>query len=253
MFTLARLVNSLKIRFRIILYKTHYRIKNFYIRNQFDDESWCSGEVFTPNWLFHDESWDLIKKRWEYRGALIRGDNVEFDDVPQPITHEVNISKGGDICFKGKTTTKDEWLFLYLSKNDCLWTDYSFEFDAVFNTVFKEFQIDFRYFDFFNRYRYRFQNGKLFFDVVYNGEFFASLSSYNFDIKVGRSYKVVIKVMGEIFQCWINDKLISTDFGLKTISTGTIAIILWEDNGTTDLGLLMNNIKLKKLTLANKI
>lgn len=247
-----RLKKSLLIRSRISILKNKYKIHRHIVLRKYDTRRWEYAEVLTniepKNWSFHDENWDQIINRWQYREILLNGGNLNLIDTPQkPTAKSISYNSDNAIVVNNKAMTEDEWIYLYLNPNIYKWVNYSFRFCIKFETIFKEFQVDFRYNDLFNRYRYRFQDGYLYFDIVYKGEFIPALSKTKFILEPGVTYQIEIKVMEDLFQIWINNKLISTDTGTALLPTGPIAIILWEDNGITDMKVKMHSFKANNL------
>lgn len=184
-------------------------------------------------WVFHDESWVHIVRRWEFRRALARGEAVTATEPTQPLPEEVRIWPDGLIAIDG-TAGPDKWYYLNLDPRACPWTDYSWKLQVRCLSEFKELQLAFRYQDFYNRYRYRFQDGKLAFDMVVNGQFRADLSVCTRPLELGRAYDVEIRALGNRFECWVDGQLMSRDYDPENrFPTGPIAVILWEDDGAT--------------------
>lgn len=253
LFIIKRIFKSIRIRSRLGFLRLHYKHKKNLNLKKFYKENWDYGSSLINesntniNWLFHDEEWDHIVNRWNYRDRLMKGEDIELKDVRQAMSHEVVIDKNGIIDIECKSTTNDEWIYLYLDFIENNWINYSVQFSIEFETIFKEFQVDFRHVDLFNRYRYRFQAGKLYFDIIYKGEFISSLSEVDFDLKTKVNYDIEIKIMGDSFQIWIDNCLVSTDFGGNRIKTGPIAIIFWEDNGISNIEAKMHSFSFKRL------
>lgn len=250
---LKRAITSFKIRSRAFLNKSKYKILRRLKVKKIKGEMWVYGKGLMPQnsknieWSFHDERWDQIINRWCYRNRIMNGEKILLRDESQTFTSEVVLEDNGTIKINGKTKSNDEWIFLYLNKVKYNWVNYSFKFSIKFQTVFKEFQIDFRYSDFYNRYRYRFQDGYLYFDIIYKAEFIASLSSMRFPLEVNREYSFEVKVMGDIFQFWADGVLVSTDYGRDNIEKGAVAIILWEDDGLTDMKVEISSLMANEL------
>jgi hypothetical protein len=139
----------------------------------------------------------------------------------------------GNLKFNIKANTADEWAYLYLDQRKHDWADYSWEFEIVRHTRFREFAFNFRYVDFDNRYRYRFEDDEIYFDKKIKGRWFNNTASIPFPVEMGRSYLVEIRAIGPNFQCLVDGELkmsnCDTDF-----PRGPISVILWEDDGATD-------------------
>lgn len=253
--SIKRVFKSISIRSKLGFYRFYYKTKKRANLRRFSKENWEYGTSLldannvSSSWLFHDETWDYIVNRWDYRNRLMKGERLELRDVTQPMSPEVIIEKNGIVNIDCESSTNDEWIYLYLDYSKYNWLDYSCQFTIEFETSFKEFQVDFRHIDLFNRYRYRFQDAKLFFDIVHRGEFISSLSETDFDLKNNVSYDIEIKVMGDIFQIWIDGCLMSTDFGGNKIRSGPVAIIFWEDNGKSNIKAKMHDFSFRRLLI----
>lgn len=199
-------------------------------------------------WIFHDERWERIQHRFEDRKMLSNKKPVHRNDDPQKPTGEVRFLENGTIEFDGKTKSSEEWLYLYLHPERFQWDNYRMTFRFKRKTDFRELQFGFRYRDFYNRYRYRFENGSLFFDKVINGRFFNGLSATPFPMELGRFYKITIDACENRFRCYVDDRLVSTDFDFShDFPEGSIAIILWENDSRTNIEGTLDSLQVFKL------
>ncbi len=152
---------------------------------------------------------------------------VEYNDMK-----EVSIGNKA-IKFFIKAETCDEWAYLYLDPKKYAWRNYSWNFSLIRSTCFREFAFNFRYQDFDNRYRYRFEDDYLFFDKKVKGIWYNNISSIPYQIDMEIKYKVQIECFESLMRCYVNGKLclenVDTD-----LDKGSISIILWEDDGCTD-------------------
>lgn len=190
----------------------------------------------SPPWLYHDEQWTHVINRWANRAKLAKGAPLDTTDQPQPFTDDVVLAPHGEISIHAKANTRDEWVYLYVDPTNAPWENYSWKVRFRCDTLFKELQFGFRYNGFYNRYRYRFQDGRLAFDMVINGQFVANLSSVPFPLEPGREYDLEIRAVENIFQCWIDGQLVSEDYDEQNLfPRGSVALILWEDDGRTDI------------------
>lgn len=187
-------------------------------------------------WIFHDERWERIRHRFEDRQKLLKNLPVERNDDPQEQTGELAIKEDGTITFSGKTESSEEWLYLHLDPERHPWVNYRVTFQMKRETDFRELQFGFRYRDFYNRYRYRFENNSIYFDKVVNGRFFNGLSASPFAMELGKFYKITIDVFGNRFKCFVDDALMSTDYDFTNdFPEGSVAVILWENDSCTDI------------------
>lgn len=138
------------------------------------------------------------------------------------------------ILFKTLAETKDEWDYIYLDTNKYEWKNYSWHFKMIRLTEFREFAFNFRNQDFDNRYRYRFEENKIFFDKKVDGIWTNNIASTPFKMNLSQPYQVKIDSYESLFRCWVDGKLMLENVDTD-IAKGSISIILWEDNGKTDI------------------
>mgnify|MGYP000864593213 CR=1 FL=1 len=147
---------------------------------------------------------------------------------------------GSTIHFKHSEVTKDDWDYISIDPNKQNWVNYAWEFDIKRMTEFREFAFNFRNLDFDNRYRYRFEDNKIFFDKKVGGQWINNIASIDYPLALNKSYHVKIEVIDSIMRCYVDGVLklenVDTD-----IATGTIAIILWEDDGKTPIEAEVSN------------
>ncbi len=207
-----------------------------------------SGTPFDLNkWIFHDENWTRVQHRRQHRALVSAGAPLNITDNYQEPTNELTVSAAGDLGIDAETTP-DKWIYLYLDPRRYHWNDYSWVFTVCRRSYFRELQFGFRYQDFYNRYRYRFEADRIFFDKVVKGRFYLALNSTPFRMELGVSYDVQIDAFRNHFRCYINGVLMSKDYDFdNTFPTGSIALILWEDNGTTDIRATIGPMSVHKL------
>ncbi|MGZ5050855.1 MAG: hypothetical protein ACXWF8_04415 [Methylobacter sp.] len=138
------------------------------------------------------------------------------------------------IAFNTLAETNDEWDYIYLDPDKYPWKNITWEFTAVRRTAFREFAFNFRNRDFDNRYRYRFDDDKLFFDKKVNGNWSSNIASVPFPMALGKPYRIRIDTVGALNRCWVDGHLMLENVD-HDIASGSIAIILWEDDGKTDI------------------
>jgi hypothetical protein len=166
------------------------------------------------------------------------GSNWVLDDVYQS---KKNVSfNRGIIHFKNLEITHDDWDYISIDPNKQKWVNYAWEFDIKRMTTFREFAFNFRNLDFDNRYRYRFEDNKIFFDKKIHGQWINNIASIDYPLTLNKSYHVKIDVIDSIMRCYVGGDLklenVDTD-----IASGTIAIILWEDDGQTPIEAEVSN------------
>jgi hypothetical protein len=164
---------------------------------------------------------------------------------PYQSSEDLTFSKT-HILFETAANTADEWDYIYLDSNKYQWKNYSWKFNAIRHTEFREFAFNFRNQDFDNRYRYRFEENKIFFDKKIKGSWINNIASTPFIMELGRSYQIKIDSYDSIFRCWVDGQLMLENVDTD-ISKGSISIILWEDNGKTNIRADVYNNRVVKL------
>jgi hypothetical protein len=140
----------------------------------------------------------------------------------------------GTLRFSTPAETADEWAYVYLDPRDYPWKDFSWQFKVKRETRFREFAFNFRYQDFDNRYRYRFEDDKLYFDKKVRGEWYNNISSILFPMPLGQWHQVRIDVCASLFRCYVDSRLLLENVDTD-LATGSICVILWEDDGRTPI------------------
>lgn len=202
-------------------------------------------------WIFHDENWIRIKRFYEYQPLVNAGFQPKVVDNHQKPTNEVSFLKDGTIVFNEKTTNDYEWLYLFLDPEKYQWDNFSWKFSIRRDTYFRELQFAFRYQDLYNRYRCRFENNHIYFDKIINCKFYNEIGSVLFPMDLGVWYDVRIDIHENYFGCYVDDMLKIENFD-KDLINGSIAIILWEDNGKTDIKAAVGPMTVHKLMSKKK-
>jgi hypothetical protein len=234
--------------FKYICYKVG---KIFIDRYQnFDDGSFLfsNENIVTDPWIFHNEKWDRVINRWEHRRQVQKGKVPSVNDNTQIKNKTFLRYQYDSFNILKKTKTNDEWIYLNLDPLEFIWDNYRWKFKFNLKTHFHELQFGFRYKDFYNRYRFRFQDGNVFFDEVSNGYFFNEIETKKFELELDRWYTIIIDVFKNTFYLTVDGKKIFSIKDLKnTFESGSIAIILWEKDGKTDIAIDIDKITVNKL------
>lgn len=205
------------------------------------------GSAGSP-WIFHDEQWMRVRHRREHRRLVAQGISPGVRDERQSFTDEVRREAGGGWAFRGRARTTDEWLYLYLDPAEYSWRDYRWSFRFRCHTAFHELQFGLRYRDFYNRYRIRFEAGRVFFDKVYRGRFYNEFASAPFTVQLGRWYDIEIDCWRNRFLCRVDGAHVLEAWDIrKSFGAGSIAIILWEDDGKTDISADITDLRVCEL------
>lgn len=145
--------------------------------------------------------------------------------------HELTFDNGV-MKFNVKAETDDEWAYIYLDPEHYRWKDYSWQTTFLRQTPFQEYAFNFRYVDFDNRYRYRFEDDLLFFDSKIRGRWRVH-KRMPFPMALGAWYDLRIDTKGNRFRCYVNGMLMMENSD-AAIPAGSISIILWEIDKATD-------------------
>jgi hypothetical protein len=141
------------------------------------------------------------------------------------------VSKNGIMQFNVKAETDDEWAYLYLDPQKYSWHNYSWQTTFRRITRFQEYAFNFRYVDFDNRYRYRFEDDLLFFDSKIRGKWRVH-SRMPFPMALGAWYDLRIDAKAFEYRCYVNGMLMMSNRE-TSLRRGSIGIILWEIDRST--------------------
>lgn len=177
-----------------------------------DRETWPEGEVLFAGDTVHPE------KQWIY--------HEQYQD-PAELTFT-----NGSMHFDVKAASADEWAYIYLDPQKYSWEDYSWQTRFRRGTPFQEYAFNFRYMDFDNRYRYRFEDDLLFFDSKILGKWKCH-ARLPFPMAMGAWYDLRIDTRGDRHRCYVNGMLMMEN-RQGAIRKGSISIILWEIDNVTD-------------------
>lgn len=151
------------------------------------------------------------------------------------------------MIFSISPNTNDEWAYLFIDPKKFNWTNISWEFKILQKTHFREFAFNFRYFDFDNRYRYRFEDDRIYFDKKFNSFWSNNIASISYSIELEKEYDVRIDVYSNLFRCFVNKKLVMENVDTD-IASGSVAIILWENDGETPIVAEVSDLNIFSLT-----
>jgi len=200
-------------------------------------------------WIIHDERWTRVVHRTEHRRLVKAGRFVAvIDDIPSYIHPDLHLEPEG-FTVRGAGTTPDEWFYMYLAERQHSLTNFSWRFRFRCKSTFREIQFGFRYNDFYNRYRFRIEEGFLFFDVVERGEFKNALGRVRCHLELDRWYNVQIDAVGSTFAFSLDGerRLVSVDFRNR-FPQGSVAIIFWDNSGRVPIHAAVSGITIDVLT-----
>ncbi len=190
-----------------------------------DRETWPEGEI-----LFSSDA-EHPQKQWL--------SHPQYQDATELIF------VGGHMNFHVKAQTVDEWAYVFLDPKVYAWRDYSWQTKFRRMTPFQEYAFNFRYVDFDNRYRYRFEDDLLYFDSKIRGKWKAH-ARMPFPMAIGAWYDLRIDTRGDRHRCYVNGMLMMENHE-GSVRQGSISVILWEIDGVTDCVAEVGPITVKKL------
>lgn len=195
-----------------ILYKLHSLGQLPFNLEARDRQTWTEGEA-----LFQSTP-DRPETRW-----------IQHSQYQDPA--ELSFANG-IMYFHIKAATADEWAYVYLDPAQYSWDNYSWQTTFRRMTPFQEYAFNFRYVDFDNRYRYRFEDDLLFFDSKIRGKWRCH-GRMVFPMAMGAWYDLRIDTRGDRHRCYVNGMLMMENRE-GAIRRGSISVILWEIDGATD-------------------
>jgi hypothetical protein len=208
--------------------------------------AWRVGEVLfqtdrrrgLAQWEFHDETWSVIQRR------LTAGGMEPVPELPQ-VPRELGCDDG-TIVVRARTERPYKLLLLYLDPETHAWTDISWETTARRDTPFRELVFSLRYKDFDNRYRYRLDGDRLYFDKVKDGTYEMAIASTPCPMIAGRWYHLRIEASRDVFRCYIDGvlKLSNRD---PDHARGAISVSCWENDGATDIRAAIGPMVVRRL------
>jgi hypothetical protein len=186
-----------------------------------------------------------IPPRTEYLSEpLVPGEIIYKTDETAPlkdwIHHETyqrptHVSVvGSSLRFVTPPQTTDEWNYIFLNPTVYRWKDFSWNLKFRRETIFREYAFNFRYQGFDDRYRYRFEDDKIFFDKKVRGNWVNNIASTAFPVKLGRWYDLRIDAYQTLFRCYVDGRLWLENSDTD-LADGSISLILWEDDGLTEI------------------
>ena len=194
-------------------------------------------------WEVHDEGWDQVQRRFEYRRLLQQGRSFSLPAQasaqatdPNPLDGAIRWGPGGAIHVDRPPPGQQNWVWLHLPPRRHVWRDYRWRLTVTRHTEFRELQLAMRYVDFFNRYRFRYEDGAWHFDIVSRGRFENSRLRTPFEMKPGRDYALQIIVRGNRFVLIVDGRtLLDAVDPIDRFGYGPVAVIFWEDDGQTPI------------------
>lgn len=175
-------------------------------------------------------TWALDRELFRSDPAAPREQWVYHSEYQDP--EELRFTPDGGMQFHVRAQTGDEWAYIFLDPERYRWADYSWQMKFRRMTHFQEYAFNFRYVDFDNRYRYRFEDDLLFFDSKLRGKWRAH-ARMPFPMSLGAWYDLRIDARRDLFRCYVNGILMMENRE-PTLPAGSISVILWEIDKATD-------------------
>ncbi|REL24175.1 hypothetical protein DYD21_19540 [Rhodohalobacter sp. SW132] len=201
------------------------------------------------SWIYHSENWTKVKSRWKDRQQLKDGRSVTIIDNYEAPGDDVEMDNAGNLNVNVSATGDDKWVYYYLKPEEHIWRNFEWKFYVKRISNFRELQFGFRYRDFYNRYRFRQEKGKIFFDKVLNGQFQNDICSKEFIMELNREYEFKIICFDYYFALLIDGSVYLEIYDFeKSFKEGSIAIILWENNGKIPIQATIRDQQLHELS-----
>lgn len=199
-------------------------------------------------WLFYSERHLRVVDRWVHRRMLQEGRSLSLVDEEIRLPDDVSVGKDY-VHALTVVDGGDRWVYFYLDPVSFVWRNFVWRFTVTRGSNFRELQFGFRYRDFYNRYRFRHENDAFHFDIVRNGKFYNEIEKRLFVMEIGREYDFCIRVTGRRFSLFVDgvELVVAVDpEGL--FPEGSVAVILWEDDGITPIDTRVSHIQVTELT-----
>ncbi len=191
-----------------------------------------SEEDLRSSWIYQSENWTKVQSRWTDRQLLNDGRSITKIDNYEVPGDDIKMDESGNLNVNVLATGDDKWVYYYLKPEEHIWRNFEWKFYVKRMSSFRELQFGFRYRDFYNRYRFRQENDRIYFDKVLNGQFQNNIRSKKFIMELNREYEYKIVCFNYYFALFIDGRVYLEVFDFeKSFKEGSIAIILWENNG----------------------
>lgn len=235
--------------------RTFYVIRRSLTRVMHNKTYNKKGDILYPcsknhknKWVYHDENWCKVIDRWKHRKEIEKNRSLTLFETQQNPSNRIEWASDRNLTINSDENKADRWVYLHLTVNEHYWRNYKWSFEISRSTDFKELQFGFRYQDFYNRYRFRYQNNAFHYDIVLNGNFYNSISRCPFKIKKGNKYQIDIVVFDNRFILKVNDKVLLDEYDfMNHFSHGPCAIILWEEEREPSIKSEIKNMNVVEL------
>jgi hypothetical protein len=249
---LRRRINKLHLHIQLLIRRCGYKLGKLKSIKQSEYKTGATlfdDSIITSDpWIFHDENWERVIHRWEHRCQVQQGHIVTVEDTSQKKGNAFQLCKINAFHIYRKALSEDRWVYLNLDPAKFNWSNYRWKFRMRLKSRFLELQFGIRYHDFYNRYRFRFQEDHLFFDEVYKGHFFNDFGSSHFPLELNRWYEVHIDAYKKSFMMYVDGVMLlkATDM-YNRFKTGSIALILWERNKSNEIAFDIEDLCVEQL------
>jgi hypothetical protein len=195
---------------------------------------------FVDSFIYKDQTWNVVLNRFSdrfrkfYYIPIFTDNNYCFNNKVQCSSNTITFNSN---------SLEDDWIYMYSSIKSL--GNYKLSFHAKFDSYFREIQFGIRYIDFYNRYRFRIEEGYLHFDIVKDGQFYNSLKSEPFLINLSKTYsfKIIVNNNEYSFEC-DGDVIMTIHDEILLFNDGSFAFILWDDSGNSNIKAHYSDISL---------
>ena len=200
-------------------------------------------DAFVRRSDYRNETWERVRNRFSDRPRLFYGFPVRSRDHACPDEKVTYRTGRFDI---GSSDIDDDWVWMEVSEE--LPNDLRLSLTFLLATPIKEVQFGVRYVDFYNRYRFRFQDGYLHFDIVVRGVFLNGLARAPFELEVGRPYRLDIDVVANALQASLDGiPTLTVRDPFRLFRRGGVALIFWDDRPGHDVALTVSDVTVRAL------
>ena len=200
-------------------------------------------DTFVQRSDYRNETWERVRNRFADRPRLFYGFPIRSRDHACPDEKVTYRTARFDV---ESCDIDDDWVWMEVSEG--LPNDLRLSLTFLLAAPVKEVQFGVRYVDFYNRYRFRFQDGYLHFDIVVRGAFLNGLARVPFRLEVGRPYRLDVDVVANALQASLDGiPTLTVRDPFRLFRRGGVALIFWDDRPGHDVALTVSDVTVRAL------
>lgn len=238
---LIELGKPVKKWFELLPYRMKAGFKMSAYRKKLEKLEFLRGQYFA-RWSFFDETDPQVEFLQQGIGYLRQPvEGRTGNGIQTEVTQEDSTS----FRLRGVADNNDEWLVGVADLLGGIPNRYRVSLRFRKNTPFRELQFDFHYNGLGSRMRYRFEEGRVYYERIRKFVFEHEVNSVNCPIEVGRDYCLTIDVFERYSRLLLNDELLTENIDFVGVpGGGKFAIIAWETDSETPISLDVSEIKI---------